>query len=139
MADLMQAWYYKMTHTSGIQAVMAARIYRDSVPTDAVLPYAVYYRISGVPVHHQGGASLLEPSRIQVTIRAATALGVDAAALAVKAAFEAFRGTMGTGTTAVTVQRITLENEMTEYSMPEAGAEGGTFGVIHDYRIWHNQ
>lgn len=74
-----------------IGPVFAGRAYRNAAPDSPVAPYATFFRVAGVEgvtLDENGGTGNESNTRIQIDIYAATGVGVDEKAEAVKAALK---------------------------------------------------
>lgn len=93
-------------HT-GLNALIAGRMYPDVAAQEAVAPFVVYQRISSRREYAMGPAPTLAAPRFQFTAYASTKLGAIALGVQVLAAFNRWRGTLQ----GVTVQDCRCEDE----------------------------
>lgn len=100
---------------SGVAAVVATRIYPIKIPQGVNQSSIVYSRISGRGDYHMGGPSGLAMPHYQIDAWAPKADDATALANLIKDRIDGFRGVMGTGPAAVTVQGVFLIDEREDY------------------------
>lgn len=107
VADLRPALRTFLLADSAISsAVGGARIYPGKVPQGILLASIVYTLISDGGDYHNEGASGLARPRYQIDAWAPTLDAATALANLIKARIDGYRGTMGSGGNAVTVQGV---------------------------------
>lgn len=111
------------------------RIYPNKLPQGVVATSLVYQEISNVGDHHNAGPSGLASPRMQITAWAGSADAAATLARAVKSRIDGYRGTMGSGGDAVTVQGVFFQDsrDIEDDETPTL------FGKQADYRIVWNE
>lgn len=109
-----------------------ARVYPVKMPQGVTATSLVYNLISEVGDVHNAGPDGLCSSRIQIDAYATTADVAMALALSVKDRLFGYRGTMGSGGTAVEVQGIFLGGT----SRTEFDDVAGLHRVGRDFVVW---
>ena len=100
---------------AGIAAVVATRIYPIKIPQGVNQASIVYTRISGRGDYHMGGPSGLAMPRYQLDAWAPKADDATALANLIKDRIDGFRGIMGAGPVAITVQGVFILDEREDY------------------------
>ncbi len=100
---------------TGIAAVVGTRVYPIKIPQGVNAASIVYTRISGRGIYHMGGPSGLAMPRYQVEAWAPKADDATTLANLIKDRIDGFRGVMGAGAEAVTVQGVFLLDEREDY------------------------
>lgn len=113
-------------------AVGASRIYPMLLPQGVITDSIVYQRISAQNELNNSGPDGLARPRMQLDCWSKTANGAVALALLVKDRVEGYRGVMGSGGDAVTVQAVIPDNEREDYD-----DTAKMFRVSLDYFIWY--
>ena len=113
-------------------AVGAGRIYPMLLPQGQASDSIVYSRISAQNELHNAGPDGLARPRMQIDCWSKTANGATALSLLVKDRIEGYRGVMGSGGDAVTVQGVIPDNEREDYD-----DTAKMFRVSLDYFIWY--
>lgn len=115
-------------------AVGGVRIHPMLLPQGQTADSIVFTRISGQnEVHNQGADGLARP-RIQIDNWSQTVDGAAALALLVKERLEGYRGIMGSGGDAVTVQAVIPDNEREDYD-----STAKMYRASLDYFIWYEE
>jgi len=115
-------------------AVGTSRIYPGEMPQGVTLQSLVYQEISNQGDHHMEGASGLSRPRYQVTAWAPTRDAARALALLAKERLDGYRGVMGSGGAAVTVNGVFFESSQ---DMKDDVAK--LFGRAMDFFIWFDE
>jgi len=128
-----QAIKKELLADSGITDLIGERLYYVKSPQDVISPYVVFLKASGPREYSHGGASKLARPRFQFSCFATTYYVAKQIAEAIRAAIEAFSGTMG-GAGGVEVGSCFCINESDIY-------EDNTqlYHVAVDYLIWHKE
>jgi len=126
--------YYFLKNNAGVSNLVAARIYPNKLPQTATLPAITYQRISTprVHTHDTSGAVGTAHPRFQFDAWGTTYSSCQAVSDAIRAALNGYKGTMGAGGTAVTVQGALVDDERYDNS-PDTGMQR----IMSDYLIWH--
>ena len=95
-----------------VTALIGTRLYPNVVPEEATEPVAAYQRISNPRLNAHDGPTGWAKGRIQFTAQANTYLQAKAVAAAIAAAFDGFRGVMGT----VAVHGASAQNDQDGYN-----------------------
>lgn len=119
----------RLENDAGVGAVAGDRIHPLNLPQNATLPALTYQRISGPRLRHLGGSSSFGTARIQINCWAATYLGSQLLAAAVRASLNGFIGNL----TTLKVS-IGLENEFDDYD-----EESREWRIVQDYVIQHTE
>jgi len=80
--------------TAGVVALVGARIYPQAAPQGTTADYVTYELVSGNPIQDHGGSGGLYRARISFLCHSATYANAKAAAAAIRAVLDGFRGTM---------------------------------------------
>lgn len=130
-ASIEEGLYTKLSGTTAVSDIVAARIYPLLVPQGGTLPAIVYQRISGEHEHSHDGISGLATARFQITSIAATYTAAKALAEQVRIALDCKTGTWGT----TDVQSSFLTNDTDAAYEPLPGSATGTVGISADYEF----
>lgn len=87
-----------------VTTLASTRMFPGRLPQGETRDSIVYQEISAQGDHHNEGPSGLARPRFQITAWSLTADGAQALALAIKERLDGYRGVMGSGGNAVTVQ-----------------------------------
>jgi len=128
-----QAIKKELLADSGIKSLIGERLYYVKAPQDVAKPYVVFLKASGPREYSHDGASKLARPRFQFSCFAMTYYEAKQIAEAIRAAIEAFSGTMG-GTGGVEVGSCFCINESDIYE-----EDTRLFHVAVDYLIWHKE
>jgi len=131
MADGNAALYTYLQTKSGVTNLISTRMYPDDLPQDNTLPCIVYRVISKVPEHDLSGASPLTRYRFQLDSYAATRIGADALAEAVRNAADGYRGTMGSEF----AQTTHLDNERSDIDAAIDATDQSRYITIQDWIV----
>ncbi|ARQ01887.1 tail completion protein gp17 [Pseudorhodoplanes sinuspersici] len=115
-------------------AVGAGRIYPDELPQGVTGDSVVYSEISAIGDHHNEGPSGLAQPRYQFSCWSKTKDGAYALSLLLQGRLDGYRGVMGAGAAAVTVQGVFLDNSRT---VRDDAAK--LFGRQQDYFIFYEE
>lgn len=120
---------------AGVSAITTRVSMSRSNQSDA-LPRVVLHTISGDHKHHMAAATGKVITRVQIDCHAATPVGAEALAEAIRQALDGLRGTMNSGTF---VSMCHLDSERSIYDPPHEGRNesGGIDTVQLDYMIGH--
>jgi len=128
--------YTYLTNSTPLAALVSNRIYPQTAPTSAALPYIVYSRIDGAHLHCFGGAAGIATARFQFMAWSSTSDNAEEIG-------EALRNRMdGLGNTtwgAFSILTVFLENEVDQITTPEHGEEQGVFAGLQDYLISYRE
>jgi hypothetical protein len=119
----------------GARLLISDRCYPMKAPQGVQRPYVTFRRISGLPERHMLGAAELATARIQVSSFAATYAGAKQLADAVRLSLDGARGEVRIGSAIFYARSIALENDLDDYSEPEAGSDDGVYAVSQDWRV----
>lgn len=124
MKDIRLALFSFLMADSGIYAAVegnktrqqgGSRIFPIKLPQGTKTASIVYTRISGAGDYHMEGESGLSMPRYQIDAWAPTADAATALANLIKDRISGYRGVMGTGPAAVTVQGVFMADEREDY------------------------
>lgn len=115
-------------------AVGAARIHPMVLPQDQTTDSIVYTKISSVSELHSEGPDGLGHPRYQIDCWSKTPPGAKALFLLVKNRLEGYRGVMGSGGDAITVQGVIPDNEREGYD-----SEAKLYYSGQDFIIWFEE
>lgn len=132
--DIYDALVAKLKATSGLTALIGARLYPDEIGQGTTLPAVFYMTISDVKDHTLTAQSNLEGPTIQFTTYAATRDSAAAVAEQIKTALVDFVGVLS----GITVQYIELINENPGLYK---SADGTSKQYTHDleFQVWHER
>jgi hypothetical protein len=105
---------FGMLNVNGVTAIVGTdpvRVFPSIAPEGADTPLIVYAKVGASRTHVSGHDTDLASAHIRVACWADTALGAITLAAAVRAAMQDYSGTAG----GVTVQRVFLEDESSDY------------------------
>ena len=128
-----QAILKELLADSGITSLIGERLYYVKAPQDVVKPYVAFFKASAPREYSHDGASKLAHPRFQFSCFATTYYEAKQITEAIRAAIEAFSGTMG-GAGGVEVGHCFLINESDIYE-----ENTKLFHVAVDYLIWHKE
>lgn len=138
MKDIRPALRNFLSNDSAIAAIVgsgsAARIYTVKIPQGVKAACIVYSRISGSGIYHMAGPSGLAMSRFQIDAWGLTGDAATALANLIKDRISGYRGVMGTGPAAVTVQGVFMLNELEDYDDAVSMSR-----MSRDYAIDHEE
>jgi len=128
-----QAIKKELLTDSGITSLIGERLYYVKAPQDVTKPYIVFLKASGPREYSHDGVSKLAHPRFQFSCFATTYYEAKQIAEAIRAAIEAFSGTMG-GDGGVEVGSCFYINESDIYE-----EDTRLFHVAVDYLIYHKE
>lgn len=138
MAVLEENLYTYLQTKTGLTSLVSTRVYPDTAPQTAALPFLVYARVSTTREHKfaaTGTETRLAQARVQIDCYAATYSAVSALAEQVRLALDGWRGTIGSGY----ANRIMLDNETDLPADPDFGEQIGVRRRSMDFVIWHEE
>lgn len=109
-------------------------IYPNVLPQSVQTTSIVYQEVSQLGDHHNEGPSGIARTRLQIAAWAKTPPAARALALLIKARLDGYRGTMGSGGAAVTVQGVFLQDQRDLYD-----DKVELHGKQADYFIWFEE
>lgn len=115
MKDIRPALRAFLLADAGIAAIVSTRVYPIKIPQGVKLASVVYSRISGQGIYHHGGDSGLAMPRFQIDAWGLTGDAATTLANLIKDRLSGYRGVMGSGGAAVTVQGVFMAAEMEDY------------------------
>lgn len=124
--------YSKLSGTAGVTTLAGTRIYPDTAPPSAPLPYVIYRMQNHPGTYHMGGVSDLEPVRVQIDSYAASDAGRDALGAAVRTAVDGASGTWDD----VTVEFVFVEASLNTHEWVGGGDETPVWRNVLDVVIW---
>lgn len=124
---------------TAVAALVSAKVFRVLAPRTVDLPYVVLQNIGDEPVRHMGGGSGVGTVRVECTGWAKTRSVARAIAAAIKGAMDNYRGTLGTGSNAITAQACFLGPSTDAYEPATADTDKGYFGVRQPWIIWYKE
>lgn len=127
-ADLLrQAIIGHLKASSGVRAVLGGRIYPLTLPSNLdAYPAAVVLRVDAIRSHTKLGPTGLAEARVQCSVWSPRLLDAVAAADAIRAALDGYRGVMG----GVTIDNIRSDTEQDFYEQ-----DVGLYQVATDYLV----
>lgn len=129
---------YLASKTAVTTLVPSARIVRGKRPAGTALPCIAYWRVSETDEDHQGGASGLAMTRVQLDIWATTDAEMESIRTALRDVLHGLQHTtIGSGGNAVNVETMIIENSTDEIEWPEDGADPGRFSCSIDLVVWY--
>lgn len=128
-----QAIKRELMADSGVTDLIGERLYYVRAPQDVVKPYVVFFKVSGLREYSHDGASELAQPRFQFSCFATIYYEAKQIAEAIRAAIEAFSGTMG-GESGVEIGSCFCMNESDMYE-----DDTKLFHVAIDYLIFHKE
>lgn len=134
MITIEEGLVYHLKANAGLIALVSDRVYVNRLPQTVGMPAITIQRISTPRVHSHdtSGATGTARPRIQIDAWGTTYTSCKAVTDAIRAAINGYRGTMGAGATAVTVQGALVDEERYDNS-PDTGMHR----IMSDYIIWH--
>lgn len=81
-----------LTGYSPLTALVSTRIFWNAIPQDTPDPCVVLYKIAGAPHHTYQGPTDLEPSIVQIDVRAVTVTSMWAVRDAIMACLDGYKG-----------------------------------------------
>lgn len=133
-ANIYKALPHYLKNNSGVAAQVSDRIYPIRLPQTVDLPAIIFQDVSFAATQAHGEASTLPRPRFQFTIYGGTVASVDAAASALKAALDGYKGNMGTGSYTTKVEACLLKNQVTN-DEPDLGL----YQRLQDYVIQYKE
>lgn len=127
--------YSRLSGTTDLTAIVGTRIFPIKAPQDTKMPYVVYQRISGVPVHAMSADADVVHSRFQVTCVAdsvAGSNGTNAVAKQVKASLS--RWSKSTGNPEIL--EVFTDNEIDLWRDIDA-SDVGAYQTALDFIVHH--
>jgi len=118
-----------------IAALIGPRMFPSILPQGINAPSLVYQRISGFGDHHMQGPSGYAVARVQVRAWSLNLETSEGLANLVKGRLDGFRGTFGSGPTAVRVLGIFYEQE----NPPDFDTGRSLHGIGRDYMIHYQE
>jgi len=115
MKDIRPALRAFLLADAGIAAIVATRVFPIKLPQGTKTASIVYTRISGAGIYHMGGESGLSMPRYQIDSWAPNGDAATTLANLIKDRLSGYRGVMGSGGAAVTVQGVFMAAEMEDY------------------------
>lgn len=134
MITIEEGLVYHLKANAGIVTLVSDRVFPNKLPQTITLPAITLQRISTprVLTHDTSGLTGTAHPRIQFDAWGATYASCKAVTDAIRAAINGYKGTMGAGATAVTVQGALIDDERYDNS-PDTGMHR----IMSDYIIWH--
>ena len=134
MITIEEGLRYYLSNYAGLVSLISTRVHPMRIPQGATIPCLTYQRISTprLNTHDVSGATGTAHPRFQFDAWAATYDSAKDITDQVRAALQGYKGSMGTGGTAVTVQAVLSADER-----PEFNPETGLYRISSDYIIWH--
>lgn len=123
----------KVLADSAVSSRVGTRMYPGEAPQGVAYPFLTYQVISAQSTQHLGGKSNMHDPLIQIDAWALTAVETWQLANEVRAAIEAFRGTMGS----FWVQRIFLDNWQDMPPEPGVKADERVYRRTQDFIVVH--
>lgn len=117
---------------SGVNTLIAGRIYRNELPRGYTLPAIAVHRYGGTQEYDLNGPVGVKEDQIQLDVYGQDSATASAAAEAVKALLEPYTGTMPDGTI---VQACYLERDMDMPFLPHADAKGIANRSLLGFRV----
>lgn len=134
MKDIRPALREFLLGDSNIGAAVASRVFPIKIPQGVKAANIVYTRISGVGDYDMQGPTGLSGPRYQLDAWAPLADDATALASLIKDRVDGFRGVMGSGENAVTVQGVFCSDERENYD-----DIAQLHRVSRDYFIWNEE
>ncbi len=134
MITIEEGLVYHLKAAAAIIALVSDRVYPNKLPQTVAMPCITIQRISTPRVHSHdtSGATGTAYPRIQFDAWGTTYASCKAVTDAIRATINGYRGTMGAGATAVTVQGALVDDERYDNS-PDTGLHR----IMSDYIVWH--
>lgn len=121
----------RLLATSGVTALVSARVYPGRRPQASPLPAIDVSSIGGAPIYTDDGESGLASARIEVNCWGETYTSAKTVARAVKASLSAFVGTAG----GITFQNVLLDAER-DFNESGGNASEYLFRTNLDVIVW---
>lgn len=118
-----------------LREIVGDDIYAKAAPADLDGAYVVYHRITSTHDHHLVGTGRLAMARYQLDLWAPTGDQVERMADAIREGLFKFRGTVE----GLEIKDIVFESVVDQYEAPTGGNVLGTFGLIVELTIWHEE
>lgn len=115
MKDIRKALRAYLLADAGIATLVSDRVYFIKMKQGNVDPCIVFSRISGAGVYHHGGDSGLAMPRYQIDAWSKTGDAATTLANLIKDRLSGYRGVMGSGGAAVTVQGAFMLDEREDF------------------------
>jgi len=142
--DIRPALFAYLMADAGISAAVegavilqngGSRIFPMRLPAGIKKDSIVYTRVSGEGDHHMEGPSGLARVRMQIDAWSKTIPGAVSLANLVKERIDGFRGVMGSGAAAVTIQGIFFESEREDYDdVAELNRVSRDYFIVYEER-----
>ena len=129
------AIYTRLTGHAGTTALVSTRVYPNTAPQDATLPYVVYEQESARRLETFGGSSGNARAVVEIAAWDETYDGARALGEQIRLALEGFSGTVAS----VVIDYVTLDGDRDEYFAPGSGEEVGLHSVDQDYGFWFQE
>lgn len=138
MLELGEAIYKYLTGLSGLSALVADRVYPDTLPQNPEYPAVTFRQISEDEVEPFVMPSTTMICAVyQMDCWGATRAGADAVAKQVRAAWKNYSGVMG-GVGGVTVNAVRKISRLDNYYTDTDGRPIA-YAVSMDFEIWHQE
>lgn len=124
---------------TNVNALLGDRIYPLKVPQSPTFPCARYTVVSDVADRHHGGQTKLRRALVQIDCFSTKYAEADQLAAAIETLLGGFKGTLGNGPNARTVQAIFSQGRNDAYD-DQVGSDSdpeGIYGKSSDYEIWY--
>lgn len=125
-----------LTADATIAQLIAARLYPNQGPEDAVFPYVVYHQASRVNVKTFGGPLKLSRYSMGLDCYGSSYASAKAVAGAVCNVLDGFRGTAGSNPS-IAIRGTFQEDEGDDYDPPQHGEERGPDVVRVTVDLWY--
>lgn len=135
MASSETGLYSKLTGTAGVTALISARVYAITMPQNATLPAAVYYRVGTPRYRDLDGPDAIETPLFQITCWADDPAEAKAVADAIRTAIDGDSGTWGT----CTIRECAVEDEGYLEDISQGNEAARLYGYRLDVRISHEE
>jgi hypothetical protein len=122
--------YEELIATTGITALVGARIYRGWRPQESKTPCISFFRVSTTPLNGATGASGTDNARIQIDCWATSPKSARAIAEAVRGALDGWISVSPASHAALLVADVDLVEP------PQEAAGQFEYRVSQDYSIW---
>lgn len=115
-----------------VAALVSDRVYPQTVPTAADLPWIAMTKVSSPSIRTLGGDCGVENPSFRLDVWAATSETADAVADAIRNALSGFTGMMGDSD----VMSARLDDLSDSFDAPDDGTESVLFNVPVDFTFW---
>lgn len=115
MKDIRPALRAFLLADPAVTTRISDRVYPNVIPQGATSDCIVYTRMSGRSGHHMGGRDGLAFTRFQIDAWAKDQDAATELANLIKDRIDGFRGVMGAGDAAITVQGVFFQDEREDY------------------------